>query len=319
MKLEIREYRENDFETWNNFLTNTFQGTFLHSRNFLSYHGDRFNDKSLLIDLNGQCAALFPAAISPDDPTVVISHPGITYGGLLHDRRLRGEELYLALSHVMEFYREAGFRRLIYKAVPHIYHQIPAQDDLYALFRLDACRYRCDLSSTIDLNNRLMLNERRRRSLKKAQKANLQIVEGSQYLDSLWSVLEINLMKQHGVQPVHSLYEISLLAKRFPANISIVCAIYGEEVVAGVILFDSSNVVHLQYIASNSIGRQTCALDLIFAHTISNAIVNGRRWLDFGINNENQGVYLNKSLYNFKNEFGGGGIAYEFYEMKITS
>ena len=175
-------------------------------------------------------------------------HPGITYGGLLHQGRLRGERMIKSLEKIRQHYAAQGRTRLIYKVVPAFYHQSPAQDDLYALFRLGAQRTRCDLSCAIDLQHRLPVSERRRRSLKNAIKAGVEIVEGNQNLYALWEVLTSNLASKHGAKPVHTLSEITVLAERFPSNIRCVCGHLNEKIVAGVLMFVSPTTHHAQYI-----------------------------------------------------------------------
>ena len=50
---------------------------------------------------------------------------------------------------------------------------------------------------------------------------------------------------------------------------------------------------------------------------IRSAIGSGRRWFDFGTSNERQGRFLNEGLYEFKSNFGGGGVAHEFYTLNL--
>ena len=319
MSLYVRPYCTIDADVWDEFCTGALQATLLHTRRFLSYHGDRFVDCSLIIEDEGKCVGLFPAALSPSDTGCVISHPGITYGGILHQGTLRGERMVEALTEIRSHFRTRGLDKLTYKAVPTFYHRAPAQDDLYALFRLGAARTRCDLSSTIDLRHRLPVSERRRRSLKKAVKAGVEVVEGSEYLPHLWEVLAENLAIKHGAKPAHSLDEIVLLVDRFPNHIRCICARQADKVVAGVLLFITQSAYHAQYIASSEIGYEVSALDLVFAHTIEVAENQGRRWFDFGISNEHQGMVLNDSLYRFKSEFGGGGTVHEFYDLKLET
>ena len=259
----------------------------------------------------------FPAALSPAENTLVVSHPGITYGGVIHQGNLGGQRMINALEAICRYYAAQGCAKLIYKAVPFIYHKTPSQDDVYALFRLEARRTRCDLSSTIDLQHRLPVSERRHRSLKKANKAGVEVIAGVQYFPALWAVLIDNLKSKHGVKPVHALSEITLLAERFPGNIRCVAGRLNGHIVAGVVLFVTPMAYHAQYIASNDDGYESSALDSIFEHCIDAAIREGKRWFDFGISNEDQGRILNEGLYRFKSEFGGGGMAHEFYELDL--
>lgn len=317
MSFDVRLFQPDDAAIWDDFCADCLQATFLHTRRFLSYHGDRFIDRSLLIEENGRLVGLFPSALSPTDSSLAISHPGITYGGILHSGRLRGERMIDSLRKIASFFIEQGCTRLLYKAVPSFYHQSPVQDDLYALFRLDARRTRCDLSCTIDLTNRLSISDRRKRSLKKARNAGIEIVESNHCLSLFWKVLSDNLANKHGTKPVHTLAEFGMLMQRFPENIRCICAILNGTIVAGVVLFITSTTHHAQYIAASDEGYQVSALDLVFDHCINNAIKQQKHWFDFGISNENQGLILNEGLYRFKSEFGGGGWVHEFYELEL--
>jgi len=318
MTLNIRPYVENYSEEWDEFCRLTLQGTFLHTRQFLSYHGDRFADCSLIIEDDGRCIGLFPAALCPVQDGVVVSHPGATYGGVVHCGGLRGGRMIETLEGICRHYRLQGLKKLIYKAIPGFYHRAPAQDDLYALFRIGGRRKRCDLSSVIDLNQRLPASERRRRSLRKAQKSDLASVWGLDFLEAFWPVLQTNLASRHDTAPVHNLEEIRLLANRFPDNIRCLVALDSSKVIAGTVLFVTHTTLHAQYIASLEAGLEKCALDMLFDNAISAAVNEGKRWFDFGISNEHEGLLLNEGLYRFKSEFGGGGYAYEFYEIDLT-
>ncbi len=315
MSLSIRLFASEDADQWDAFCSKSLQGTFLHTRKFLSYHQDRFIDQSLIVLDDSGWLGIFPAAIDPKDATQIISHPGITYGGFVHQGGLRGEAMIDALLLVQNHYSGLGFKSLTYKVTPSFYHRSPAQDDLYALFRLGASKIRCDLSSTIDLNNRLPLMKGRRWGLKKAQKSSLNIVQGPKYVEDFCGILTSNLYEKHDTLPVHSLGEIETLIERFPDEILCVCAQIGEVIVAGVILFVTDQAIHTQYIASNAVGREISAMDAVIEHAISIGVKSSKKWFDFGINNENSGLILNDSLYTYKNGFGGGGYAHDFYQL----
>ena len=319
MTINVRPFTSADAEAWDDFCGKCLQATLLHTRRFLSYHGDRFEDKSLIIEQDGKCLGLFPAALSPVDAKTVVSHPGVTYGGIVHRGSLSGELMIQALEVIQGHYASQHLSSLVYKAVPTFYHQAPAQDDLYALFRLGAKRIRCDISSTIDLQHRLPVSERRRRSLKKAIKAGVAVVEGREYLADLWNVLNDNLQRKHGVAPVHSLTEIELLSERFPQNIKCICAEINGKIEAGVVLFLTPTSLHAQYIASSSAGYDICALDAVFENCISLVGDNHAKWFDFGISTEDSGMLLNAGLFRFKSEFGSGSFVHEFFEMSLVT
>lgn len=316
MSIEVVAYTDVDEVAWEALNAASINATLLHSRRFLSYHGNRFKDLSVMIKESGKLIGLFAAAQSPAQAGQVVSHPGITYGGVVHAGKLTGMKMIEALTAVVDFYRQAGYQSLQYKVLPYIYAQAPSQDDLYALFRLGARRTRCDLSCAMDLSNRLASSERRRRGLKKAQKA-VTLSDDVGLLSPLWDVLAANLNRKHEARPVHSLAELQLLAERFPGQIAVRCAMVDGRVEAGVIFFNSPLVWHAQYIAASEKAYSVSALDAVFECAIAEAGNAGARYFDFGTSNEEGGAILNDGLYRFKSEFGASGVAHEFYELQL--
>lgn len=315
--MHIRPYLPEDAEHWDAFCTASVNATFLHTRRFLSYHGERFKDLSCIVEHNNDWLAILPAAEHPGQPGSVVSHPGISYGGLLHAGRFAGEDTLLAFSNIARHYRQLGYRDFYYKVIPHIYPLSPAQDDIYALFRLKANRYRCELSTAIDLEARLKPAERRRRALRKAHQAELMLVENIGHLADFWQILGDNLAQKHQVKPVHSLAEMQDLANRFPDNIKLICALKDGDVVGGTVLFITARVIHTQYVAANQTGHETSALDAVLQHCIEMG-QDRARYFDFGVSSENEGLILNDGLCRFKTEFGGTGVAHEFYHLALN-
>lgn len=316
MSLAIVPFEPSLSTVWDTFCSSAINATLLHTRAFLSYHGDRFEDASVLIYDNDQLVGVLPAARDLAPAGTVTSHPGATYGGVVHQGWLSGERMLAAFQSLRAHYAAKGFGTLRYKALPCIYASVPAQDDLYALFRLGAARVRCDLSSTIDLASRRELSERRKRGIRKSAKL-VRIDSDRSHLAALWHVLADNLARKHGAKPVHSLGELELLMSRFPDQIRTVAAVIDGAVEAGLVLFNSGRVWHAQYIAASEAGYGASALDAVFAAAIDDAGAAGARYFDFGISTENGGTVLNEGLYRFKSEFGGGGIAYEFYDLAL--
>lgn len=320
MSVTVRCYKEQDAEPWDKLTAESWNGTFLHERRFLAYHGDRFQDLSLVVeDDRGQIIGVFPAALHPQHTDTVVSHPGLTYGGVVHKGALRGAVMLEVLQDISGLYREADLRCLRYKAIPYIYHTVPSGDDLYALFRLGAVRYRCDLSAAIDFDSRQKPSKLRLRDLGKARRAGLSVTFGPEYLEPFWTVLEANLITKYNTRPVHTLEEITCLQSKFPEQIRCIVGIVGNQVVAGVVLFQTSRVVHVQYSASTAEGNSVGASTAVIDYAMGNDIDLGARYFDFGVSNEQEGRILNEGLYRFKASFGAGGVAQEFYEVELNT
>ena len=75
--------------------------------------------------------------------------------------------------------------------------------------------------------------------------------------------------------------------------------------------------MHTQYIAASMLGYETCALDAVLAYCIAQATERQARYFDFGTSNGSDGESLNAGLYQFKSEFGGGGVLHEFYQLGL--
>lgn len=314
----IRAYEPERASAWDDLVSRSCNGTFLHARRFICYHGDRFRDRSLVIeDRRARFAGVFAAAEDPGDPGIVVSHPGLTYGGIVHDGSLRGASMLGALEGIAAHYSELGYKRLRYKAIPAIYHSAPADDDLYALFRLGARRYRSDLSATIDLANRGPVEQRRLRSRRRAEAAGVRTEQGWNEIGAFWRILELNLSSRHGASPVHSLAEIRLLHERFPDEILLITAKIGEVPVGGTVLLAVGPVLHMQYTATTEEGRAACATDPVMEHAIALARQRGSRYFDFGTCTIDAGLTLDQGLYQFKASFGAGGIVYDHYELDL--
>lgn len=317
MRIDVVAFDPSMEPAWDQFCIEAINGTFQHTRSFIGYHGDRFKDISVLLMKDKKILGVFPAAIAPEDDRMVVSHPGATYGGIVHQGQLLGNSMIDAVTALKTHYSDLGYSKLLYKVLPYIYSSMAAQDDLYALYRHNANRIRCDLSCCIDLINRRKVSSRRKRGLKKALKT-VALSKKPELLRELWSVIAQNLSRRHSAQPVHSAEELELLIERFPNNLVLHCGLIDDRVEAGVLFFNTPTVWHAQYIASSERGYEISALDAVFDAAITDASKSGGRYFDFGTSNENNGRVLNDGLYTFKSEFGGSGVAHEYYELSLN-
>ena len=59
--ITVKRYTPENHQTWNEFVKQSRQGTFLFDRNYMDYHQDRFHDHSLMIYYKDKLYALLPA------------------------------------------------------------------------------------------------------------------------------------------------------------------------------------------------------------------------------------------------------------------
>ena len=303
-------------ELWNRFVKSSKNGTFLFDRSYMDYHSDRFTDCSLMFYKKGALLAMLPANWLKDEKTVQ-SHGGLTYGGLITGANFTAENALEVFSCAIEWMKKnLGAQRWIYKPIPYIYSTLPSDEDLYALSRNGATIKKREISSIVDLTQRIPLSTLRKRGFKKATKSGLTIVEGNfdGDIEVYWNILTELLKEKYGSHPVHTLSEIKLLQSRFPENIRLFVAKDGQEIVAGTLVYDTGTVAKTQYIASSAQGRASGALDMLFS-TLMDDVFKDRRYIDYGTSTLMGSNNLNEGLISQKEGFGARAVVYDTYEL----
>ena len=311
--IDVVRYTADKATEWNDFVARSKQGTFLHDRRYMDYHADRFSDHSLLVYRKHRLFALLPANEAGD---TLWSHQGLTYGGLLTDDRAVPETVCEAFVAINDYLRTAGFRRVVYKPVPHIYHRMPAEGDLYALFlRCHASLLERDASSTIAFGCRPKFTESRRSGIRKAMTAGVK-VSMSTDVDAFWKILSDSLATKYDARPVHTVEEIKLLMARFPDAIRLYMAYKDEKPLGGTILYITPQVVHTQYISASADGKRVGALDLLFHHLL-NEVPFTQPYFDFGTSAQGSTNEVNAQLIFQKQGFGARAVCYDIYEWTL--
>lgn len=311
--MEIIRYRREDKELWNSFVSKARNATFLFDRNYMDYHADRFDDNSFMFYHKGKLKAVLPANVAGD---TLYSHQGLTYGGLLLDKKATVEDVLECFDSLNSWLRENGISKVVYKALPWIYQQYPSEEDLYALtWKCKAQLISRDISSSIVIDNKLKFAESRKSGIRKALSLNIEVGESND-VDGFWHVLEDNLGNRYNAKPVHTSSEMKLLMSRFPNNIKLYVAKMHGEIVGGTLIYVTPQVVHTQYISASVEGKKHGALDLLFDYIINKVYANCR-YFDFGKSTEQGGAYLNEPLIFQKEGFGGRGVCYDWYQWEL--
>ena len=310
---EIVRYTAEKADEWNAFVAESKNGTFLFNRGYMDYHADRFVDHSLMFYMGHRLLAVLPAHVSGD---TLCSHNGLTYGGLVMNRELTIVQTMTLFRELNDYLRAEGFCRVSYKAIPWIYHRLSAEEDIYALFH--ECHARIvarDFATNIFLQSGLRWERVRRRGVIRAEKAGLVVMRSDDYA-SFWEVLTQNLLSKYGVMPVHSLQEIKLLHSRFPQNIILYQTVKDGQVLGGVVLYVTQQVVHAQYSSATPEGKRLGAIDLLYNRIFSD--YKDYLYFDFGRSTEHpDGSGLNENLVFQKEGFGGRGLCYDIYEYDL--
>ncbi|GAA3607227.1 GNAT family N-acetyltransferase [Flavivirga amylovorans] len=309
--MEIKRYDSTQKTVWDEFIPKSKNGVFLFYREYLDYHKDRFTDHSLIILKKNKIIALFPAN---ENNNQILSHGGLTFGSLIMSHDVRAAEVLNIFLKIKEYYKELKFTDITYKAVPSIFHKYPSEEDLYALFRMDAKLIRRDISSVVKISNKIRFSESKRQAVTKCIK-NEVVVSKNNDFGEYWNLLT-SVLAKFDTKPVHTLEEINSLKESFPDNINLFEARKDNILLAGIVVYDFGNVIHTQYMANSQDGRKIGALDFI-NDSLINEVYKDRDFYSFGISTENQGRVLNEGLIQQKEMMGSRGIAVDFYNISL--
>lgn len=311
-KIQIARYTSKDAAAWDAFIDCSKNGTFLFKRGFMEYHADRFQDHSLMVRLDGKVCAVLPANQSDQ---ALISHAGLSYGGFVTDDKMSAARMLDIFGALVDWLRARDFATLRYKVVPAIYHRQPAEEDIYALFRLGAELVRVDVAASIPVKRRLTFSKGKKDGLRKARKAELTVRETDDWA-GCWQLITAVLAERHDTAPVHSLDEIKLLAGRFPDAIRLYGAYDAERMLSALVVFDCGQTAHVQYIASSDDGRAHGGVDAIVNHLLEVDFAD-HEWFDFGISTTDAGRNLNTGLAAQKEMFGARSTTCLTYELTL--
>jgi hypothetical protein len=310
--LQVRRFGPGDEAAWDDLVGHSRARHFFFRRGYMTYHSDRFADYSLLVHDGERLVACLPAN---RDGNTVVSHGGLTFGGLIDDGSLGTRRTVEALGAVLTFLAAEGATSLVYKPVPHIYHVFPGEEDLYALFVHDAELFRRDVSSTLRPTGGPEMTKGRRSAIRQAERAGV-TVAGSDDFARFMAIEARALGERHGVAPAHTGAELALLAGRFPDNIRLTGGFLGGRLVAGVVVYETETVAHAQYIGATEEGYDGHALDLVVAHLIGERY-RDKRFFDFGISTVESGRVLNEGLIRNKESFGARATNHDFYRLRL--
>ena len=310
--ITLRRYTKADKNLWNEFVKKSKNGLFLFDRNYMDYHADRFTDHSLMFYENGTLLALLPANVK--DGTLY-SHQGLTFGGIVSDSRMTTARMLVLLEKLLTYGKSHKVKKIVYKVIPSVYQRLPAQEDLYGLYRHHARLVGRDIASVVDQTQPVPFQDSMKRVLKTAMRLNLTIKENHDYAEFMGIVSSLLATKYHA-RPTHTTEEITRLAAGFPGEIRLFTVREKEDMLGGVIIYEYPTVAHCQYIAASARGKKLGVLSPLF-HKLLTRYFADKRYFSFGKSTEQDGAYLNEGLIRNKEHYGGRGVVHDIYELPV--
>lgn len=310
--IEVKTYEKSHLKDWNRVLDNSINGTFLHRREFMEYHGDRFEDSSLIIYLKKKPVAIFPANQADN---WIFSHQGLSYAGLIVEKGVSFTKLKSIIEALLRFLKMKGISSLEIKTVPSIYGKENLDSLDYLWMQQGAKIIFSDLTYAVPLPSS-QIGRTKRWKIRKTHQRKIDVVQSFDF-KYFWEVLLApNLMEKFGIQPAHSLEEITYLHQLFPKNIKLFMALEQNEILGGVCMFETERVGHAQYIVASVKGKKHRALDYLFNHLIHKEFKD-LAFFDFGRNVDSTHLKINEGLVQWKESFGAQPFLQRTYRLEI--
>ena len=308
----VKQYSSDKKQVWDEFIRNSKNPLFMFYRDYMEYHKDRFADSSLMFyDDKDDLISVLPASIKGD---IISSHGGLTFGGFVTDSKMKQHHMCELMDLLTNYMSEQGVTSLIYKAIPHIYHLQPAEEDIYALYKIGASIEKIESATVVNLSNRLKMPKGRKAQVSRARREGVTVEESTDF-DTFINLENEVLGEYHNATAVHTGAELKLLHERFPEFIKLYGGFYQGKMIAGSVIFLYPNVVHTQYLASNDKSREIGALDLVVTTMMD--IYKDKTWFDFGKSTEGDGTILNEGLISQKEGFGGRTFVYQTWKLTV--
>lgn len=309
---QIQKYNDSYKDQWDNFVKNSKNGVFFFLRDYIDFHSDKFEDYSLIFLKDNKPVGLMPANMNGDK---VVSHAALTFGGIITSPKMKTSLMLQIFDSLKGHLKIEGFKKLLYKPVPHIYHLQPAEEDLYALFINNADMVSKETSSTLKIDDRIPCNLNRNKNIKKAKNNGI-IVKRSYDFDTFMVLKEELSLKEYYIEPKYTAEEMEYLSRKFPENIKLFVAEQNGKMIDGMLIYESENVAYVEDQGFTKRGMELHASDLILDRVI-NHYYHGKKYFDFGISTGNNDFNLNKNLIEYKEGFGARSIVYDSYELDL--
>ena len=310
--LKIIKYTSDLADIWDDFVRNKSRnGNIFHEISFLSYHGERFEDCSVLIfnETKSKILAVIPAAIKREQNKVgIVSHPGSTYGGLVFNDKIKTRDLKTVIDALIKYYYKCYNADFIQMTLAENFHTNDFFEVMTFLlwhrgFKIVSKEASCarylqveDFYPKFSRSTRNLVNQ----FLKK--NSDVAIHFDVEDLTIPYQIIEKNLLL-HGTKPTHTLDELLLLKHKLKTRLKCFTASKDGNIVATIVVFELNNkVVHDFYNAQNYEYNDATILRYLFLRVFQYYRDRNYLYFNFGISSRDK--WIKWGILEYKEQFG---------------
>jgi hypothetical protein len=316
--MRIVRYSSDLQANWDDFVrTKSRNGTIFHEQQFLSYHGSRFEDCSIMVveDKSTNILAVLPAALIKEVNNYgIVSHPGSTYGGIIFREDLKFRQLKDVVDAVLRYYH-LNFGPCYFKMIlQEEFRSVTSFCDLiYLLWHRGFRLYVKEIGMCKDLGEQSFEKYRgtTRQYVMSGKDSKLGIkhsrVSETEKMKTCYHLLANNLKRRYAKGPTHSLEELLNLKKLLGDRVMFFSSTYENEIIATVIVFElNKEVVHDFYIAQDYAFARMNPLVGLFHYIFDYYRSLNFEFFNFGISSRDK--WIKWGILEFKEQFGGKAV-----------
>lgn len=323
MSLRVSTFTSADASRWDQFVRDSRNGNFFHTRAFLSYHpSDRFTDASVWVMDGEKPRAVLPAAEREvDGKRMLVAHPGASYGGAVFAADVGVQESGQILAALTDHARAQKFAGMQFLRLPPTsIRKEFSEDQEYWMYQNGWRCTRMEMDGAIDLcgateeNALSLLTGKCRNMVRQAERAGITVRETDDF-SSFWRILNATLSR-HKVTPTHTIEEILRLKNACPKDVRLFGAFLDQTLVGGIVVMTlHENALYTLYMAQDYEHQSAHPIHAVLTDVIRTTIREDRRILHLGVSTEDGGKSINEGLFFFKESFHCRPVRRESWEL----
>jgi hypothetical protein len=299
--------QDKDIEQWKRLCLKADGATLFHEYDFLSYHGDKFNEHHLGVFKGTTLFGIIPLAI--DESGIARSPYGASYGGFIFTEILSYSDSKIIVDQFLDYLKAIHVKKVLITPPIDVYYDNYSATFLFSLLAQGFKFTNSDITSVARLYENIeesLFSSRTRRSIKKAKSNNITINYNGN-TDDFWKIMDKTFYR-HNTSPTHSKEQWEYLCLKFPDKIFSPIAYLENTPVSAIGYFQVSKKCGMSfYIANDSEYKETQALTYLIAEFLQWLIKNKKAdKFDFGTSSVN--MIARENIFEFKENFGANGV-----------
>ena len=241
---------------WDTIVKDSDNGTLLHMRSFLSYHGDRFAEQieDFGVLRRGKLIGVLRLGVENRDQTRIARAPiGSSFGGPVTRHRLELHDTEMLCGALRELVEREGWDRMHIRFAPDCYSKNSDETLEYSLIRNGFQPVDWEVSTVIKLEHDQDAQWRRI----KARYRNVISKSGKDWkvmndvsVEEFYPILLEDKERHDNAKPTHTLAELKLLKERFPEQIKMDVGVHEDGSRAGICYFELTPTIAMTFYLS---------------------------------------------------------------------